>query len=46
MMVYFKIKVMVKIDVGKCSMSSNSLFLGDITLAQMHFCSEDQTTSF
>ena len=46
MMVYYKVKVMVKIDVGKCSMSSNSLFLGDIPLAQMHFCSGDQTMSF
>ena len=46
MMVYFEVKVMVKINVGKCSMSSNSLFLGDITLAQMHFCSGDQTMSF
>ena len=45
-MVYFEVKVMVKIDVGKCSMLSNSLFLGDIPLAQMHFCLGDQTTSF
>ena len=46
MMVYFEVKVMVKIDVGKCSTSSNSLFLGDIPLAQMHFRLGDQTTSF
>ena len=36
-------KVAVKIDVSKCSTSSNSLFLGDIPLAQMHSNLSDGT---
>ena len=39
-------KVAVKIDIDKCRTSSNSLFLGENPLAQMRFCSGDQTAAF